>query len=72
METKPIIVLETHGKHETVDLVMIKLFDNTEDAERYCEEKTDKEEHKYWTYCKIVEADRHYEIIRNNSFALNF
>jgi hypothetical protein len=36
-----IIVLETSGKHESVDTVKVKLFTSKVDAEKYCTENTD-------------------------------
>ena len=62
---KPIIVLETSGKNESVDYVRIKLFENKEEAVSYCISNTDNpKDEKHWSYCEIVEEGETYEPAR--------
>jgi hypothetical protein len=54
------IVLKTTGKNDEVDSVSVFLFDDIEDAEKFCEENTDKDPEKYWQYCDIIEEGKEY------------
>ena len=57
---KKIIVLKTSGKNDIVDVVSVHLFDTRENAEKFCEENTDKDPEKYWQYCEIIEEGKEY------------
>lgn len=52
---KPIIVLETHGKHESVDNATVHLFNSEEKARAFCNEKSTGRK-KYWNNAEIVSA----------------
>ena len=48
------IVLVTTGKHDSVDTVAVRFFDERGRAEQYCESLITGET-KYWTYAEIVD-----------------
>jgi hypothetical protein len=64
-----IIVLQTSGKGQDVDCVLVKLFTNLMDAEAYCIEKTDNPmDEKYWSYAEIIEEGCQYEVARYKNY----
>jgi len=59
------IVLITQGKHEDVDHIAVKLFDDRSEAEKFCAVNTDDpKDKKYWRFSAIVEEGKVYEVIR--------
>jgi hypothetical protein len=63
------IVLETSGKGSMVDYVRVRLFENKDDAEKYCVERTDNPmDEKYWRYAEIIEDGIQYEVARYQNF----
>lgn len=62
--SKPIIVMKTNGKHDSVDNITVKVFYDINEANEYCEKNTDKEEEKYWSFCEIIQEGVKYQPIR--------
>ena len=64
-----IIVLETSGKTTDVQCVKVTLFEEREEAEKYCEENTDfPMDEKYWRFCEIIESGKLYEPARYKNY----
>jgi len=57
-----IVVLKTEGKREDVNHVTVMLFENLEDANKYCAENTEKG--KYWSFAEIINPADRLEIYR--------
>ena len=58
-----IIVLETGGKRDCVYYVRVKLFENRNEAQEYCNKTTDNPmNEKYWRYAEIIEEGHEYEM----------
>ena len=69
--TKPVLVLQTGGKGEGVDYVVVKVFANEELAKEYCRQNTDNpKDEKYWKYCEIITEGKEYEVARYCNYAL--
>ena len=67
-----IIVLKTTGKNDEIDSVSVFLFNDIEDAEKFCHENTDKEPEKYWQYCQIIKEGNEYLPTRYENINLEF
>ena len=55
------IVLETSGKHETVDYATVRIFATREDANEHCR-KVATGQVKYWTEAIIVDDGERIEL----------
>ena len=48
----------------TADSIRIEFFSSIEDAEKFCEERTDLDR-KYWDYCEIINESEEVELYYN-------
>ena len=58
---KTYVVLHTEGKQGSVDFAKVVLFDNFEDANKYCSDH-DTGYRKYWVKCEIVGVEELIEL----------
>ena len=61
---KKVIVLVTHGKHDSVFTAKIKLFDSQAEAEDYVATNTSDSFEKYWVKYEIVEDGQEVDLYR--------
>lgn len=60
-----IVVMQSGKSISTADYIELRVFEDKEQAEGFCEVNTDLSK-KYWTYCEIIEPNEKIELFYND------